>query len=527
MKRIGIDVGGTNTYAVLISGYDVLASVKAPTSENVTGGILAALSALRREVDVGDDVEAVLIGTTHFINAVVQRRSLAKVGAIRIAAPATTELPPLCDWPTDLGRIIDGGSWIVEGGFDYDGRRFMPLDRAAIRKACRDIRNNGLAHVAITGMFSPLNAEDEQIAAGIVLEECPHASITCSHELGGIGLLERENAAILNACLVHFAQETIEAFGRAVASAGIDAPLFITQNDGTAVTADQAAARPVYSFVSGPTNSMRGAAFLSGLDDAIVIDVGGTTSDFGNLISGFPRTANDVVHVGGVRTLFRMPDLVSIGLGGGSVINPDTCAIGPTSVGFRLVEKALVFGGNTLTASDIAVAARLANMGERAKVAHLPARLVDGVLARARTTIEDYVDRTTTQAGDVTLLAVGGGSFFVPEKLAGVSRVVRVEHGDCANAIGAAIAQIAGEVDQVFQGLTRPEAIAQARELAEQRAITAGADAKTLSLVEAEDIPIAYLPGNALRVKVKVVGEIANLQRGVRTDAGQVPSVYA
>jgi len=86
---------------------------------------------------------------------------------------------------------------------------------------------------------------------------------------------------------------------------------------------------------------------------------------------------------------------------------------------------------------------------------------------------------------------------------------VRVEHGGCANAVGAAIAQVSGEVDQVFQGIDRPEAISRARMLAEQRAVDAGADVRDLTLVEAEDIPIAYLPGHALRVRVKVVGNIA------------------
>ena len=119
----------------------------------------------------------------------------------------------------------------------------------------------------------------------------------------------------------------------------------------------------------------------------------------------------------------------------------------------------------------------------------------------------------------MVLLAVGGGSFLVPDRLEGVSRVVRVEHGGCANAVGAAIAQVSGEVDQVFQGLDRAEAIARARTLAEQRAVDAGADAESLSLVEAEDIPIAYLPGNARRVRVKVVGDVGAIQRRPADDA--------
>jgi hypothetical protein len=124
--------------------------------------------------------------------------------------------------------------------------------------------------------------------------------------------------------------------------------------------------------------------------------------------------------------------------------------------------------------------------------------------------IEETIDRMKTEAGDVLLIAVGGGAFLVPERLEGVSRVVRVRHGDCANAVGAAIAQISGEVDQVYRDLSRGDAIAKATALAADRAVAAGADRGTLETVETEDIPIAYLPGNSIRVRVRVVGDVAS-----------------
>jgi N-methylhydantoinase A/oxoprolinase/acetone carboxylase beta subunit len=297
-------------------------------------------------------------------------------------------------------------------------------------------------------------------------------------------------------------------FEKAKAAIGVAAPLYITQNDGTVSEASRAAAFPVFSFASGPTNSMRGAAFLSKLEDAVVVDVGGTTADFGLLQGGFPRQANTIVTIGDVRTLSRMPDLISIGLGGGSLVDPERMTIGPTSVGYRLTEEALVFGGKQLTATDIGVAAGLLSVGDKSKVDHLGADLVRGVLARAREMVEDYLDRMKPDAGDVTLIAVGGGAFLVPDRVAGAGRVVHVEHGDCANAVGAAIAQVSGEVDQVFQNMSRAEAVDAARQLAETRAVESGAARGTLSVVEAEDIPLSYMPGNAMRVRVKVVGDV-------------------
>src|SRR5262249_7796784 len=137
------------------------------------------------------------------------------------------------------------------------------------------------------------------------------------------------------------------------------------------------------------------------------------------------------------------------------------------------------------------------------------AHLIEGVLAAAAGMLEEHLDRVKIEAGDVTLIAVGGGAFLIPERLSGVREVVRLDHAGCANAVGAAIAQVSGGVDQGFEGLRREEALAQARALAEDRAVGAGAVHNSLSLVEAEDIPIAYLPGDAIRVRVKVVGDIA------------------
>src|SRR5947209_12889420 len=107
MRRIGIDVGGTNTDAVLLDGARVVHAVKTPTTEDVSGGILAALSRLTRHPDIaGTRVDAIVIGTTHFINAVVQRRHLSRVAAVRVGIPASASLPPFCDLPADLADMV-------------------------------------------------------------------------------------------------------------------------------------------------------------------------------------------------------------------------------------------------------------------------------------------------------------------------------------------------------------------------------------------------------------------------------------
>jgi N-methylhydantoinase A/oxoprolinase/acetone carboxylase beta subunit len=510
MRRIGIDVGGTNTDAVLIEEGKVIRAVKAPTSEDVTTGILESLKSLGSTgVLAGKKVDGVMIGTTHFINAVVQRRHLTKVAALRLGMPAAASLPPFCDWPEDLAALVCGGVWMVEGGHEYDGRPFMPLDEAAVTKAAQEMKAKGLKSVGISSIFSPLDPTHERRAAELVTAVIPDAIITCSSDLGRIGLLERENAGLLNAALADLSRDTIAAFEASIRESGIAAPLFITQNDGTVAEASQARRLPVYSFASGATNSMRGAAYLSGLQDAMVIDVGGTTTDVGQLKNGFPREANSVVKVGGVRTLFRMPDLLSIGLGGGSHVQLDPLKVGPVSVGYKLLKEGIAFGGKQLTTTDVAIATGLLKLGDKAKVAHLDAATCKKVFDEAARLAEEAIDRMKTEAGDIKLIAVGGGAFLIPDKLAGVSQVIHVEHGDCANAVGAAIAQVSGECDQIFKDLTRVEAISAAQGIANDRAVAAGAARNTLSTIESEDMPLAYLPGNSVRVRVRVVGDVA------------------
>ncbi|EHS48866.1 Hydantoinase/oxoprolinase [Rhizobium sp. PDO1-076] len=510
MKRIGIDVGGTNTDAVLIDGDTILSSIKVPTTQDVMSGVKSALAHVSGLVGPTDrPIDAVMIGTTHFTNAVVERARLERVAAIRIALPTGRSLPPMCDWPDDLRACVDPMIFMVHGGHEYDGSPLVPMIPDEIREAAMKIRDAGITSIAISATFSPLTTECEVVAAEIVRSVIPDAKITLSHTLGRIGLLERENVALLNAALQTLGRTTVQAFSDALREAGVTAPFYLTQNDGTVALADVAAANPVHSFASGPTNSMRGAAFLTGLTDGMVVDVGGTTSDIGCLVGGFPREANNIVHIGGVRTLFRMPDLLPIALGGGTIIDPDTGKIGPRSVGYRILREARVFGGNTLTTSDIAVAAGLIEMGDRDRVKDIDPALVKASLERIRAMVTDSFDQMKTSADDVPLIAVGGGAFLIPDRIAGASDVLRVENAGVANALGAAMAQVSGEVDQVFSGLSRDEALAKAETEAQDAAVASGASRASLKTLEVEDIPIAYLPGGARRVRVRVIGDIA------------------
>lgn len=512
--RIGVDVGGTNTDAVLIDGSEVVAWIKVPTSSDVGSGIVNAFHALLDGREIAPDcISAVMIGTTHFTNAFVQRCDLAKVCCIRLGLPASRGVPPFSGWPKDVRDAVHAGAVLVGGGFEFDGRLIAPLDEKAVVRTAKSAALNGVTQIAVSGIFSQINDEQEKRAAEIIRKAVPHLEISLSCELGRAGLIERENAAIMNASLRPMAERVADAFDEALAKLGLTCPYYVSQNDGTLMDARQMREYPALTFAAGPTNSLRGAAWLTGLKDGIVVDIGGTTSDVGVLINNFPRQSSVHVDVGGVRTNFRMPDVLSVGLGGGSRVRFDkgVVSVGPDSVGFRLADEALVFGGTQLTASDLAVAGEWAEFGDRSHLTGLDPKVLHDGAACMQNLIADAIDRVKTSPGPLPMILVGGGSVLVNATPDGVSEMLRPDHAGVANAIGAAIGQISGEVDRIFtiEGPDEREiALEKAKNEATAKAIEAGASVGSIEIVDLDTFPLQYLPGGATRVTCRAVGDL-------------------
>lgn len=507
--RLGVDVGGTHTDAVLLDRADgLVAKAKRPTTPDVSSGIADAVDAVLAAPGVeAGRVTHVMLGTTHATNAVLERRGLERVAIVRIGSPSTTAVPPLMMWPDDLRAAVSAGEAIIGGGIEFDGREIVPLDGEALRAFLAPLAGS-VSAVAVTSVFASVSEEHELAAATIVREVLgDEVRVSLSHEIGALGLLERENATVLNAALRTVAVQVAGALGGALAAHGLEPVTFFAQNDGTLMALEYAVAHPILTIGSGPANSLRGAAYLSGLRDAMVADVGGTSTDVGVLVHGFPRESSAEVEIGGVRTNFRMPDLVAIAVGGGSVVAPD--AVGPRSVGYRLPEEALVFGGPTPTLTDAAVAAGRAQIGDRPT----PAASREGLLAgldRADAMLADAIDRVKTTRGDRPLVVVGGGSVLVPDRLPGVSEVIRPPHHDVANAIGAAIAAVSGQIDRIYHigDGGRDALLAGARDEARAEAVRAGADPDRVEIVELEELPLAYLTTPSVRIRAKAAGPL-------------------
>lgn len=553
--RIGVDVGGTNTDAVVLDVSQpsspkkgVIAWHKTPTtSPNVTDGIATAIKAVLDESGVEKQaISNITIGTTHFLNAVIEHdeRRLSQVAIIRLSKSFTKDIPPMSDFPSKLRDILYGYHGYVDGGLHIDGSQECSIVESQVTHICEEIKARGLNTVVVNGVFSPIDFSfrQEQQVRDLVVRELPHVDVVCASDVANLGFLERENAAILNASILRFARLTVKRFRAVLSRLDLFCPLYLTQNDGTLIDAASAARLPIRTFSSGATNSMRGAAYL-GLSElssaAIVVDIGGTTSDAGFLLpSGYPRQASAFSTVAGVRMNYNMPHIESVGLGGGSIVrelDDGGVLLGPDSVGYALTKESKVFGGGILTATDIAVAHNPGlRIGDASLVSQVPAHILSMSRVAIKEKLERLIEAMKTSPEPLPVILVGGGSAIAPETLQGASRLICPPFHQVANAVGAAISRVGSTVDVVQS--TAQQTVAQALEVAVQRAtenaIRAGAQSDTIVVTEKDSIPLQYM-ADRIRTVARVTGDLAmdgidgraHFQSGVEEEDEDVEAV--
>ena len=351
--------------------------------------------------------------------------------------------------------------------------------------------------------------------------------------MGSLGILERENAAILNATLHTHANSILSEIKKTVQSCGLaECPVFISTNDGSMLPIAEAAQFPIQCVNSGPANSMLGASFL-GLEKfeladesspslagksekVMILDVGGTTTDVGVLMAnGFPRHASAYSSIAGVQINFSMPDVFTEGLGGGSIVRTDAegrvVSIGPESVGSELTTKGLCFGGNVLTATDVAVAAGLApNVGTFPVILELST--VTSAQEMIQEKIRDIIMSAKTHARPLPVAFVGGGAIICQQHLFDNTNITNITLASVANAIGAACAQLSASVDTIFETVNSPfneqqaKLIEMATYSATEKCIRHGAKAETVRVAEQQVLDMPYVTGK-VQVSIRVVGQ--------------------
>lgn len=332
---LGVDTGGTYTDAVLLddTAQTVLAKAKALTSRpNLSEGIGGAIDAVLAQATqiAPSEVAMVSLSTTLATNALVEgqgsRAALVMIGFDTGERGRASLTEALGDDP-----LIE-----VQGGHQHSGAEAKPLDRNALTSAL-DALPKGISAIAVAAQFATRNPAHEQAARALIREHTG-LPVTCSHELSaGLNGPKRALTALLNARLIAMIARLIAACESHLALRGIDAPLMVVRGDGALVSADLVRERPIETILSGPAASIAGASWLTGLSDAMVSDIGGTTTDVCLLRDGKPAIDPLGARVGTFRTMVEAVAMRTSGLGGDSEVHvldglPGGLRLGPRRV---------------------------------------------------------------------------------------------------------------------------------------------------------------------------------------------------
>lgn len=517
--RIGIDVGRTSTDAVLMAGSEIVATSKTKTTSDPSASIASAVTPLLQASHVRPvEIDAVMVGVAPLARAFEKRHGLQRVGVLRLAPPdcssgdsCTGREPlraPLSDWPPFLAATLNPSIECLSLRPEASNDTLMPFDAGELLEAATSLHRLGIRALALSAPGTRAQRYIESEAATLIRSVFSDLELSLASDFSESADLESENAAVVNAALGSFADSTLRSIEVALKRLRIWAPVFYSRNDGTLASATRTRAFPLFTLASDVANSIRGAVHLSNVESGVVIDIGGSSTTFGRLVDGFPRMQPTSVTIGGVRLQLPLPEMSSIDVGGGSVIRQAAAGaitIGPDSVGAGLDRKACIFGGDTLTATDVAVAAGRLHLGDVSRMQATAARLVEQALEVFHARIESGLVLATLGAPELPRVLVGGGALLVARPWSGWVPEVMPTHHEVVNAIGAATAPLSKLTDGVYsyRAIGREVALAQARADAVRRLYDAGAVESTAKIVGEEETPLPGSPGDLVRVRVK------------------------
>jgi N-methylhydantoinase A/oxoprolinase/acetone carboxylase beta subunit len=314
---LGVDTGGTYTDAVLIRGEDeVIATAKSLTTRHdLAEGVGNAVQAVLAQSGVtADQISLASLSTTLATNALVEGQG-ARVCLVFIGFGEKDIARQGLDEALRGDPVIS-----VAGGHNHSGGAVAPFDAAALRLAIAGLQGD-VSGFAVAGQFATRNPEHE-VAAREIIREATGAPVTCSHELSAkLGGPKRAMTAVLNARLIGMIDHLIGATETYLRSIGITAPMMVVRGDGALISAEMARERPIETILSGPAASIVGARWLTKETDALVSDIGGTTTDVAVLRNGCPMIDPQGARVGGFRTMVEAVAMRTSGLGGDSQVH--------------------------------------------------------------------------------------------------------------------------------------------------------------------------------------------------------------
>ena len=447
---IGIDTGGTYTDAVLLDSSKqgearVERKAKAfTTHDELEKGIRNSIANLRLSDSERKQIKKVVLSTTLATNAIVEGK-ISKVGLILIG-----EAP--------RGKLASEFVNQISGSVNIKGSVLLHITPGEVAQAVKELMPH-VDSIAVSGMASVRNPVLEQSVRKIINNMC-ELPVVCGHELvSNLGFLERTNTAIINAGLLPIINNFVKAIKAVLKENNISAPVFVVKGDGSIIKIDVIKKTPVDTVLSGPASSIIGAINLTGLDDAIVADMGGTTTDTGIVRKKRVELSLEGALVGSWKIRIKSAKLYTFGLGGDSDIKLIDGAI---KVGPERVLPACRGGQDTVTPTDILHYTEefvewdkeraAASIEKQASKAGLH---TDEYVSRVKDAVADKIYDNVSEYGisELPIVAIGAPAeswyHIAREKYA--FKLVVPRHYEVANAVGAATAGIHAEVEAIIR----------------------------------------------------------------------------
>lgn len=505
---LGIDVGGTHTDAVLVENLQMIKKAKVLTNQN---NIMASLLEAAEKLipDNADQIERIVLSTTISTNAIVQNKT-NRVAMVLFCGPGLSAAT------LDLGEDI----FLAQGYMNHRGMVVKNLSSREIEHISEDISAKKIRQIGIVGKFSSRNPQMELDAAELLQNSSRNISL--GHSLSGqLNFPRRIATTYLNAAIHDIYHRFANDVQKFITRLGVSIPVYILKADGGTILMDKSLDCPVQTIHSGPAAGIMGVLATACIsDDAVALDIGGTTTDISVFAEGVPLLEPSGVTIDERKTLIRGLYTKSIGVGGDSVVkieNGEIC-IGPQREG-----PAAALDGPFPTPTDAMIVHGLVDYGDKRKaqnaVAELAAKLNKSVAETALAVVEKTAALIAESVQQMLTEINNKPVYTIHELLEGKiiqPKILNVVGGPAA--IAPYIAQILGypynipEHSEVANAL----GVALARTTAE---ITILADTEKKELILSEEGQVQKIPGNTSLQDVVEIGKKALHEKAVRMGA--------
>ncbi|HHU85274.1 MAG TPA: hydantoinase/oxoprolinase family protein [Peptococcaceae bacterium] len=392
--NVGVDVGGTFTDAVLLENNKVRTTAKVPTKKDLLESVLEAIDIVLEGVNT-KDLKRIVFSTTMITNLIAERK-YENVALLLIPGPG------LAHESYNFGTTV----YILSGAIDYRGREIIPLDDREVESTLADLSRLGCRRVCVVGKFSPRNTTHEKRVADIIKKKYPAWKIDLGSMIGGqLNFPRRVTTTYLTSATREPYHQFINSVRQALAIREIDADVFILKADGGTMPLANAEELPVETIFSGPAASTLGVqALIPPGETAVVVDIGGTTTDLALILSGQPLLSSKGARVENQLTQVRTLAVKSVPVGGDSALQQDGKGL---IIGTGRLGPAYCMGGPAPTPTDALRVLGLTKLGDSLKAEEAMTDLGEALNLSARDTagkvIEMVVERISSEVNNMFL----------------------------------------------------------------------------------------------------------------------------